>query len=117
MGLLVRWVLNAVALLLISRLVDGFGVDSFWYALAAAAVLGIVNVLVRPIILLLTLPLNLLTLGLFTFVVNAGMLLLVQAIVEGIEIAGWAPAVSGAIILWLINWVANSLVRPPVPAS
>lgn len=116
MGLLLRWILNAVALMLVSSLVVGFHVSGWWPALAAAAVLGLVNLLVRPIILLLTLPINIMTLGLFTFVVNAGMLLLVQSIVKGVTIDGWWPALVGAIWLWLINWVGNSLARP-VPAK
>ncbi len=118
MGLLLRWVLNAVALMFVAGFVEGFTVSGWWAAIAAAAVLGIVNALVRPIILLLTLPINLLTLGLFTLVVNASMLLLVQSIVKGVTITGWGPALIGAILLWLINWVANSFGRAtPVPTK
>jgi putative membrane protein len=116
MNLIVRWILNTVALVFVASFVEGFVISGWWAAIAAAAVLGLVNLLVRPIILLLTLPINIVTLGLFTFVVNAGMLLLVQSIVKGVTITGWGPALIGAILLWLINWVANSIGRPqPTP--
>lgn len=117
MTLLVQWVLNAVALMVVANYVEGFSVSGWWAAIAAAAILGLVNLLVRPIILLLTLPINVLTLGLFTFVVNAAMLLLVQSIVKGVTITGWGPALTGAVLLWLINWIANSISRPAVPVK
>ena len=115
MTLLLRWVLNAIALQVTAGFVSGFVVDGWWAAFAAAAVLGIVNLLVKPIIVLLTLPINLLTMGLFTFVINAGMLLLVQSIVKGVSIDGWLPALSGAVILWVINLAVNATSRTSNP--
>ena len=98
----------------VATFVDGFTISGWWAAIIAAAILGLINLLVRPIILLLTLPISVLTLGLFTFVVNAAMLLLLQSIVKGVDIIGWGPALTASILLWIINWVANSLGRPAV---
>lgn len=112
--ILLRWLLNALALILVSKLLAGFGVASLWSALIAAAILGLVNVLVRPILLVLTLPINLLTLGLFTFVVNALMLLLVSSIVRGFTIDGFGTALIGALLLWLISMVLDFLFERPV---
>jgi len=116
--IILRWLLNALALILVSRLIAGFNVSSIWSALIAAAILGLVNILIRPVILLLTLPINFLTLGLFTFVVNAAMLLLVSSIVRGFSIDGFGTALIGAILLWLVSMVLDwILVKPAQTAS
>lgn len=99
--------INTLALLLISRLIPGFLVTSLFSALVASLLLGLVNAVVRPIILLLTLPINLITLGLFTFVVNALMLLLVSNVVKGFTITSFAAAFVGALLLWAISWLSN----------
>ncbi len=106
--ILLRWLINALALLIISQIVPGFAVASTWSALMAALVLGLVNALIRPIVLLLTLPINLLTLGVFTLVVNALMVLLASSIVKGFEVAGFWPAFWGALLLWLVSLISNS---------
>lgn len=108
--LIIRWLLNALALLIVSNVLPGFQVDGLWYALIAAAILGLVNILIRPLLLLLTLPINLVTLGLFTFVINALMLLLVANIVEGFSITGFGTAVWAAIILWLVSMLLDLLM-------
>ncbi len=105
-----RWLLNALILLLVSQLLPGFVLASFWTALWAAVALGLVNALVRPILLLLTLPINLLTLGLFTFVINALMLVLVAKLVPGFSVADFGTAVVAAIILWLVSLATNHLL-------
>src|SRR3989338_9065764 len=97
MYLIFRWIVNALALLLISSFVPGFGVSSFYTALIAALVLGIVNTLIRPLILVLTLQVTILTLGLFSFVVNALMILLTSTIVKGFTVSGFVPAVLAAV--------------------
>lgn len=111
MYLLLRWIASALTLLLIAYLVPGFIVTGFYAALIAALVLGLVNALVRPILLVLTLPINILTLGLFTLVVNALMLWLVSSVVKGFEISGFAPAFWGALILWLMGWLINNSLK------
>ncbi|MBU4314850.1 phage holin family protein [Patescibacteria group bacterium] len=111
MKLLLRWLINAVALLLLTELLAGFHVDTFYHALIAALVLGLINAVIRPILLVLTLPVNLLTLGLFTFVVNALMILLMGTIVKGVQIEGFWTALAGAIILWTVSVITNHLLK------
>lgn len=107
---LLHLVLTAVALLVVAQLVGGVYVSGFGSALAGAIVLGIVNAVVRPIMILLTLPLTLLTLGLFLFVVNALMLWLVAALVPGMEIGGFGAALLGSLLLTVLNLLIDSLV-------
>lgn len=109
MYLLLRWLLSAVVLMLVAYLVPGIAVASFYSALIAALVLGLVNALVRPILIVLTLPVNILTLGLFTLVINALMFLLVSSIVKGFNVAGFWPAFWGALSMWLISWALNTV--------
>src|SRR3989338_3277983 len=108
--LLFRWIINAVALLVVANVVPGFGVDTFYSALIAALVLGLVNALIRPLLFILTLPVTILTLGLFTFVLNALMILLVSTIVKGFEVNGFVPAFLGALFLWVISLLTNWLI-------
>ncbi len=106
---LVNWALAAAALMVTARIVTGFRVRSFWAALLAALVIGLVNAVLRPIAIFLTLPINLLTLGLFTLVIGAAMLKLAAAIVPDFEIEGWWPAIVGAVVLALINILVVAL--------
>lgn len=108
--LLFRWVINAVALLLVANIVPGFTIDSFYSALIAALVLGLVNALVRPLFLILTLPVTILTLGLFTFVINAFMIWLVSTVVKGFTIDGFVPALLAALLLWVCSLLTNWLI-------
>ena len=113
MSLLARWILSALALILISYLLPGFSVSSFFSALMVALVLGLLNAVVRPILIILTLPINLLTLGLFTFFINAFLLWFVSTFIKGFEIADFSNALIGALILWAISWFGNQLVHKP----
>lgn len=110
MAFLVRWLINAVALYLTTLLVPGVRVTSFGGAVLAALVLGIVNAVLRPVVLLLTLPLNILTLGLFTLVVNALMLYVVAAATHQIVLASALAAFVGAIVLSVVSFVLSRLV-------
>lgn len=110
-SLLLRWILNALALLLTAYLVKGVVVRGFLPAVLAAALLGVVNAVIRPVVLLLTLPLNIVTLGLFTLAVNALMLWLVAAVVPGFEVHGFGAALLGSIVLSLISAFLSHLVR------
>jgi putative membrane protein len=107
---LVRWAINAVALYLTTLLVPGLQVTSFTGTVIAALVLGIVNAVLRPILLLLTLPLTILTLGLFTLVINAAMLYVVGAVTHQLVIKDFLSAVIGAIVLSVISFVISHLV-------
>ncbi len=105
--LILRWIINALTLLVVAQLVPGFTIHSFGTALIVALVLGFVNATVRWVLLFLTLPITILTLGLFTFVINAAMILLVSSVVKGFDVAGFGPALAAAILLWLISLVTN----------
>jgi putative membrane protein len=108
--MLLRWLINTLALILVSKIVEGFHVDTFFHALIAALVLGLVNATIRWVLLVLTLPINVLTLGLFTFVINALMILFVANIVKGFSVDGFMPALWAALVLWAISWITNSLI-------
>lgn len=110
MKLIVRWLLTALALLGITHFVTGIRVDNFYAALVAALVLGLVNALIRPVILLLTLPFNIITLGLFTLVVNALMFWFASTVVKGFNVDGFLPAFWGAILMWVFNWFINGIM-------
>jgi putative membrane protein len=110
MGFLIRWLINAVALYLTTLVVPGVRVTSFGGAVVAALVLGVVNAVLRPVLLLLTLPFNILTLGLFTFVVNAFMLYLVAVATHQLVLQSALAAFVGAIVLSVISFVLSHLV-------
>ncbi len=107
--ILVRWLLNALAVMAAAYLVPGVNVQSIWAALIAALVIGLINALIRPIILLLTLPINILTLGLFTLVINALMFWLASSIVKGFNVQGFWPAFWGALVFWIVSWVTSAI--------
>ena len=111
-SVLVEWLISALALLLISQYLPGFQVASYTTALLVALVLGILNALIKPIILILTLPINILTLGLFTFVINAFLLIIASYFVRGFQINGFIPALVAAFLLWIINVVLHIVVFP-----
>jgi putative membrane protein len=111
-NLLLRWLLNAAALLLIAYLYPGVTVASFFSAMVAALVLGLVNALIRPILVLLTLPVTILTLGLFLFVINALLFWLVAEIVQGFRVTGFVDALVGSILYSLITLVTTWLLSP-----
>ena len=108
--LLVVWLINAVALIAVAYLMPGIAVSSFGAALVAALVLGLVNAFVRPILVLLTLPVTILTLGLFIFVLNGLLFWMVGSWLQGFEVAGFWPAVFGAIVFSIISWALSALV-------
>jgi len=114
--LLVVWLISAVALLTVAYLMPGIVVANFTAALVAAVVLGLVNAIIRPILILLTLPATLLTLGLFIFVINGLLFWFVASFVDGFNVAGFWSAFFGAIVYALISWAVSTLVfgRPRV---
>ncbi len=112
MGFLLRAAMAALGLWLATRMVSGLRIDDPVTLLWAGLLLGIVNATVRPVILILTLPLSLLTLGLFIFVINAGMLALVAALLDGFHLSGFRAALLGAIVVGLAGWLGSWLVGP-----
>jgi putative membrane protein len=113
-NLLVRIFVNAVALWVAARLVGGIELsDAFWPVVLVAAVFGIVNALIRPVVLLLSLPLVILTLGLFTLVVNALMLLLTAALVDALAVEGFWAAVLGSLVISIVSFLFSVLLPDP----
>lgn len=110
--LLINWLLSALALLIVARVVPGFHVSGFAAALWAAVVIGLVNATLGLFLKVITLPLTLLTLGIFWFIINALMLELASAFVPGFHIASFGAAFLGAIVLMLVNLILKWLVRP-----
>ena len=110
MRLLVTWIINAVALLALPYLMSSVQVDSLGAALVAALVLGLVNTLIRPLLVLLTLPVTLLTLGLFILVINGLLFWATASLVGGFHVGGFWSAVGGAILYSVISWLLSSLL-------
>ena len=110
MRLLILWVINSVALLAVPLLLDSVQVTGIWPALVAAAVLGLVNTLIRPVLLVLTLPVTFLTLGLFIFVINGLTFWLVAQMVSGFHVASFWSAVGGALLYSVISWALSTLI-------
>ena len=111
MGFLIRLVVNAIALIAVAYIVPGIHVSGFGGALIAALILGVVNAILRPILILLSLPLELITLGLFTLVINALLFWLVGAIHVGLTVDGFWPAFWGALVMAIVSWLLSFLTR------
>ena len=110
MRLIVSWIINAVALLALPYLMRSVEVDSFGVALIAALVLGLVNALIRPLLVLLTLPVTLLTLGLFVLVINGLLFWMVAQLIGGFHVAGFWSAFRAAILYSVISWALSALL-------
>jgi putative membrane protein len=110
MVLLIRWLINALALMLVAYLYSGVQVNGLFPALMAALVLGLVNAVVRPILVLLTLPVTLLTLGLFIFVLNALLFWFVAEVVKGFAVTGFMAALIGSLMYSVITLITSWLV-------
>jgi putative membrane protein len=112
MRLLLVWLINAVALIALTSLMSSIQVDSFVTALIAALVLGLINTFIRPLLVLLTLPATVLTLGLFIFVINGLLFWFVGSFVQGFHVAGFWSAILGAILYSIISWALSALLLP-----
>ncbi|MCB1961413.1 MAG: phage holin family protein [Rhodocyclaceae bacterium] len=113
MKLIVRWALNAVALMLLPELIDSLAITSYTAALISALLLGLINALIRPILILVTLPITLLTLGLFTLVINALLFWMVSGLVAGFEVPDFATAFWGALLYSLLTWLVDLALGDP----
>jgi putative membrane protein len=107
--LLLAWGINAAALWVANVLFDGVHIHGWWAYIIGAAVLGIVNTLIKPVLALLTLPLIIITLGLFLLLINIGMVALTAWITPNFSIHGFWTYVGTVVIIWLVNWIGNSL--------
>jgi putative membrane protein len=110
-----RLILNGIAIVVAAWIVPGLQLTGVLPALVAGAILGVVNALVRPVLVILTLPLTLVTLGLFIFVINALCLGLTAAIVPGFEISGFAAAFFGALLITILSWILNGVFASDLP--
>ncbi len=110
MTILLRVLWNAIGLLLIAKYVPGITVDSFYTAVIAAVILGLFNAILKPILVLLTLPITLLTLGLFSLVINAALFLFAASFVEGFAVASFWYALLGSLLMSLISTIGNKWI-------
>ena len=109
-SLIARWIVNAAALLLVAYLYPGVTVEGFGAALVAALVLGLVNAVIRPLLVVLTLPVTLLTLGLFIFVINALLFWFVAEVVQGFRVTGFGGALLGSILYSVFTLITSRLL-------
>ncbi len=109
-GILFRWIVLTIAILFAAYVIDGIYVSGFFSAFFAAAILGILNAFLRPVLIILTLPFNILTFGLFTFIINALLLKMAAGVIPGFEIDGFWPAILGALIISIVSWLMNALI-------
>jgi len=110
-GIFTRWLILTGAIMFASYLLDGIRVSSFFSAFFAAAMLGILNAFFRPIVIILTLPINLLSLGLFTFVINALMLKMASGVISGFDVYGFWSAVFGSLVISVVSWLVSSFIN------
>lgn len=108
---LIRWLITAVAVVVASALLSGISYDSLTVLLGASLLLGILNALIRPILLILSLPFILVTMGIFIFVVNALLLLLVSKMIPGFQVDGFWSAFFGSIIISIVSWLLSAFFR------
>ena len=111
-GFVVRLLIAALGLWLAQAIVPGVEIRDTWTLFVAALLLGVVNAFVRPLIVLLTLPITVVTLGLFLWVVNAAMLALVATLLDGFTLAGFGAALLGALVVSITGWIASWYIGP-----
>lgn len=111
MNLIAKFLATVFGLLLAAYVVPGFTVSGVYIASIVAVIFGILNITIKPVLTLLTLPLNIVTFGLFSLVINAGLILLVASFVEGFDVEGFVPALIGGVIIALIGWVVEKLAK------
>lgn len=111
MTLILRVLFNAIGLILISELFSGITVTGFYPAIISAVVLGVLNVIIRPILLLLTLPITVITLGLFSFVINAVLFLFAASFIQGFAVDGFFSALVGSLCMSVISTIGNRWIK------
>jgi len=110
-GIVLRWLILTLGIMVAAYLIEGIHVKGFGSALLAAAILGILNAVFRPILIILTLPINILTLGLFTFVINALLLMMASGVIGGLEVHGFWAAFLGSLVISLMSWLLSSFIN------
>ncbi|MBN2568282.1 MAG: phage holin family protein [Deltaproteobacteria bacterium] len=107
----IRWLMLAIAIIFASYVLEGIHVQSFFSAFFAAAFLGLLNAFFRPVLIIITLPINILSMGLFTFVINALLLKMVSGVIGGFEVYGFWTAIFGSLIISAANWFLSSILQ------
>ncbi len=110
-GIFFRWITLTISIVVAAYLLDGIEVTGVFSAIFAAAALGILNAFFRPIAIFLTLPINILTLGLFTFIINAVMLMMASGIISGFYVKSLWSAIIGSFIISIVSWLINSFIN------
>jgi putative membrane protein len=111
MSIILRILWNALGLLLIATYVPGISVNNFYTAVIAAVVLGLLNAVIKPLLIILTLPITILTLGLFTFVINAALFLFAASFIEGFAVTSFWYALLGSVLMSLVSTVGSHLIH------
>ncbi len=109
--LVAKWLVAALSFIIIAELLVGISIASTYIALIVAVLWGILSIFIKPLLIFITLPINILTFGLFTFVINALLLLFLASFVEGFVVEGFWWGVWGAIGISILNWIGNEFVR------
>jgi len=109
MSLLLKWLVSASAIILSSYIITGVEITNFWSALWVSLFLGLINVTLKPLLIILTLPVNILTLGLFTFVINASLILFASSVIKGFEVQGFWIAMLFSFVLSAINYLLHKI--------
>ncbi|HEY4694776.1 MAG TPA: phage holin family protein [Candidatus Nanoarchaeia archaeon] len=112
MQLLISWLVNSIALFVTAKLVPGIRVDDLTTLFLASLVIGVINTLIKPVLQIISLPITILTLGIFALIINAALLNLAAWLVPGFEVNGFLPAFLGAIVLSVVSTILHSLVKP-----
>jgi len=110
-GIILRWIVLTLAIVIAAYLFPGIHVSSFGAAFLSALVLGILNAFFRPVLIILTLPINILTLGLFTFVINAFLLMMTSGVIGGLIVDSFGSALLGSLIISLVSWLLSSFIN------
>jgi len=110
-GFVVRWVVNAIALVITAMIISGMDFNGILAPFVAALVIGVLNAIVRPILIVITLPINILTLGLFTFVVNAVMIQITASVVSGFQVTGFWAAFIGSILMSIVSFILSFFIN------
>ncbi|MFH0951205.1 MAG: phage holin family protein [bacterium] len=108
---LLKWLISSLAIMLIGWLIPGVVIASFWTALWLVVLLGLINITLKPLLIVLTLPINVLTLGLFTFIINAVLIMFASSIVKGFSVSGFLTALLFSLILSLFNYIISILFK------
>lgn len=112
MKLLLKWLILTTSILAAAYLIPGVVVGGLWTALILAVVIGVINIVIRPILIIITLPINMLTLGLFTFIINALLILLASTIVKGFEVGGFFNALLFSVVVSVFSFILSKIFDP-----